>query len=84
MRQIENSYVQVRMRSRDSLKVRDQVLYRAMVLVQVIKAPAADCSKSMEFERSIMLPTIPKILDSKLACDRSDICAMQVQRSHMR
>ena len=30
-----------------------------------------------------MLLTIPKILDAKLACDHSDICATQVQGSYM-
>ena len=50
-------------------------------IIQVIK----DCSKSMKFKNSIlMLLTIPKMLDYKLACDRSDICAMQVQGSYMR
>ena len=53
-------------------------------IIQVIKAHA-DCSKSMKFKHSIlMLLTIPKMLDYKLACDRSDICAMQVQGSYMR
>ena len=52
-------------------------------IIQVIKAHA-DYSKSMKFERSIMLSTIAKMLDSKLACDRLDICAMQVQGSYMR
>ena len=80
MRQIENSYVQVCMRVRDSIKGHCQVLDRA--IVQVIKAHA-DCSKSMKFERSIMLSAIPKMLDYKLACDCSDICAMQVQVSYM-
>ena len=27
---------------------------------------------------------VPKMLDSKLACDHSDICAMQVQGLYMR
>ena len=68
------------MHVRDSIKGRGQVLDRAIVLVQVIKAHA-DCSKSMKFEHSKMLSTIPKMLDYKLACDRSDICALQVQGS---
>ena len=70
---IENSYVQVRMHVCDSIKGRGQVFDRA--IVQIIKAHA-DCSKSTKLERSIMLSTIPKMLDSKLACDLSDICAM--------
>ena len=80
MRQIENSYVQVRTCVRDSIKGRGQVIDCA--IVQVIKAHA-DCSKSTKFKHSIMLSTIPKMLDSKLACDLSDICAMQVQGSYM-
>ena len=81
MRQIENNYVQVHMRVHDSIKGHGQVLDR--VIVQVIKAHA-DCSKSMKFKRSILiLSTIPKIQDSTLACDCSDICAMQVQGSYM-
>ena len=71
------------MRVRDSIEGRGQVLDHAIVLVQVIKAHA-DCSKSMKFERSIMLSAIPKMLDYKLGCDCSDICAMQVQVSYMR
>ena len=81
MCQIENSYVQVRMRMRDSIKERGQVL--GLAIVQVIKSHA-DCSKSTKFERSIMLSTTPQMLDSTLACDYSDICAMQVQGSYMR
>ena len=68
------------MRVRDSIKGYGQVLDHA--IVQVIKAHA-DCSKSMKSERRIMLSTIPKMLDSKLACDCSDIYAMQVQGSYM-
>ena len=79
--QQENRYVQMCMHMLHSIKGHGQVLDRA--IVQVIKAHI-DCSKSTKFERSIMLSTIPKILDSKLACDRSDICAMQVQGSYMR
>ena len=60
-----------------------QVLDHAIIHIQVIKAHA-DYSKSMKFERSIMLSTIAKMLDSILACDRLDICAMQVQGSYMR
>ena len=82
MRQIENSYVQVSMHVCDSVKGHGQVLDLVIVLVQVIKAHA-DCSKSTTFECSMMLSTIPKMLDSKLACDSSDICAMQVQGSYM-
>ena len=59
----------------DSIKGCGQVLDR--VIIQVIKA-YADYSKSTKFERSIMLSTIPKMLESKLACDRSDICATYV------
>ena len=59
------------------------MLDRASAIVQVIKAHA-DCSKSTTFERSVMLLTIPKLLDSKLTCDRSDICAMQDQGLYMR
>ena len=78
-------YVQVHVRLCvcDSIKGHGQVLDRVSTIVQVIKAHA-DCSKSTKFEHSIMLSTIPKMLDSKLACDRSDICAMQVQGSYMR
>ena len=60
------------MRVRDSIKGCGQVLDRAIILVQVIKAHV-DCSKSMKFERSKMLSTIPKMLDYKLACHHSDI-----------
>ena len=69
MHRRENSYVQVLMHVSDSIKGCGQVINR--VIVQVIRAHA-DCSKSMKFEPSIMLSTIP----SKLVCDRSDICAM--------
>ena len=62
----------------DSIKGRGQVLNRA--IVQVIKAHV-DCSKSMKLKRNIM-STIPKMLDSKLACNCSDIYAMQVQGSY--
>ena len=55
----------------DSIKGRGQVLDRA--IVQVIKAHV-DCSKSMKFKRSIMLSTIPKILDSKLAYIAHILC----------
>ena len=83
MCQIEKSYVQVHLRVRDSIKGHGQVLDRASTIIQVIKVHA-DCSKSTKFEHSIMLLTIPMMLDSKLACDRSDICAMQVQGLYMR
>ena len=59
------------------------MLDRVSAIVQVIKAHA-DCLKSTKFERSIMFSTIPKMLDSKLACDHSDICAMQVEGLYMR
>ena len=79
--QQENSYVQVYMRVLDSIKGRGQVLDRA--IVQVIRAHV-DCSKITKFERSIMLSTIPKMLDSKLAYDCSYICAMQIKGSYIR
>ena len=55
MCQIENSYDQVRMCVRDSIKGHGQVLNHAIVLVQVIKAHA-DCSKSLKFERENTVP----------------------------
>ena len=79
MCQIENSYVQVRIH--DSIKGHGQVINGA--IVQVIIAHA-DCSKSTKFECSIILLTIPKMLDSKLACDHTDICTMQVHGLYIR
>ena len=64
----------------DSIKGHGQVLDR--VIVEVIKVHV-DCSKSTKFKRSIMLSTIPKILDSKLACDQitqiSVLCKSKVR-----
>ena len=54
MRQIENSYDQVHVRVRDSIKGHGQVLNCAIVLVQVIKAHAG-CSKNMKFEQENMV-----------------------------
>ena len=79
--QQENRYVQMCMHMLHSIKGHGQVLDRA--IVQVIKAHI-DCSKSTKFERSIMLSTIPKMLDSKLAYDCSYICTNSLCKSKVR